>query len=126
MQALVEAGIARPLPDPEIGLVLYRAINLAPIVFGPLIEQMLNVSLADPAVVERFREAAVDLLTRPVFNEMPTDRDSRPRQSTTRCPGREPDHRSPVSRLFPAALPQRACLSPASESGSFSCFIILI
>ena len=77
MQALVEAGIARPLPDPEIGLVLYRAINLAPIVFGPLIEQMLNVSLADPAVVERFREAAVDLLTRPLFNEMPADRDSR-------------------------------------------------
>jgi hypothetical protein len=43
--------------------VLYRAINLAHIVFGPLVEQMLNVSLSDPVVLERFRDAAVDLLT---------------------------------------------------------------
>jgi AcrR family transcriptional regulator len=71
MQALVEAGIARPLPDPEIGLVLYRAINLAHIVFGPLIEQMLGISLTDPAVAERFAEAAVDFLTHPVFDEQP-------------------------------------------------------
>ena len=67
MQALVEAQVARPLPDPEIGLVLYRAVNLAHIVFGPLIEQMLGLSLSDPAVLERFRDAAVDLLTHPVF-----------------------------------------------------------
>jgi AcrR family transcriptional regulator len=73
MQALVEAKIARPLPDPEVGLVLYRAINLAHIVFGPLIEQTLGLSLSDPAVLERFRDAAVDLLTRPVFNETPAD-----------------------------------------------------
>jgi AcrR family transcriptional regulator len=71
MQALVEANIARPLPDPEIGLVLYRAVNLAHIVFGPLIEQMLNLSLSDPVVLERFRDAAVDLLTRPLFTEAP-------------------------------------------------------
>ena len=71
MQALVEAKIARPLPDPEVGLVLYRAINLAHIVFGPLIEQMLGLSLSDPVVLERFRDAAVDLLTRPLFNEAP-------------------------------------------------------
>jgi len=71
MQALVEANIARPLPDPEVGLVLYRAINLAHIIFGPLIEQMLSLSLSDPAVLERFRDAAVDLLTRPLFNEAP-------------------------------------------------------
>jgi len=73
MQALVEAKIARPLPDPEVGLVLYRAINLAHIVFGPLIEQMLGLSLTDPAVLERFRNAAVDLLTHPVFTEAPAD-----------------------------------------------------
>ena len=71
MQALVEANIARPLPDPEIGLVLYRAVNLAHIVFGPLVEQMLGLSLSDPVVLERFRDAAVDLLTRPLFNEAP-------------------------------------------------------
>jgi AcrR family transcriptional regulator len=73
MQALVEAKIARPLPDPEVGLVLYRAINLAHIVFGPLIEQSLGLSLADPAVLERFRDAAIDLLTHPVFTEVPAD-----------------------------------------------------
>jgi len=73
MQAMVEAGIARPLPDPEVGLVLYRAVNLAHIVFGPLIEQTLGLSLADPAVLERFRDAAVDLLTHPLFTEAPAD-----------------------------------------------------
>lgn len=71
MSALVEAGIARPLPDPEVGLVLYRAIHLAHIVFAPLLEEMLGLSLSDPAVLERFRDAAVDLLTRPVFNPEP-------------------------------------------------------
>src|SRR3984957_19502272 len=75
MEALVEAKIARPLPDPDVGLVLYRAINLAHIVFGPLIEQMLNLSLSDPVVLERFRDAAVDLLTHPVFNEAPASGD---------------------------------------------------
>jgi AcrR family transcriptional regulator len=69
MQALVDAQIARPLPDPDIGLVLYRAVHLAHIMFGPLVEQMLGLSLSDPAVLERFRDAAVDLLTRPVFGE---------------------------------------------------------
>ena len=71
MQALVEAHVARPLPDPEVGLVLYRAVHLAHIVFGPLIEQMLGLSLSDPAVLARFRDAAVDLLTHPVFEETP-------------------------------------------------------
>ena len=71
MEAQVEAKIARPLPDPEVGLVLYRAINLAHIVFGPLIEQTLGLSLTDPAVLERFRNAAVDLLTNPVFTAPP-------------------------------------------------------
>jgi len=69
MQALVDAQIARPLPDPDIGLVLYRAVHLAHIMFGPLVEQMLGLSLSDPAVLERFRDAAVDLLTRPVFGQ---------------------------------------------------------
>jgi AcrR family transcriptional regulator len=73
MQAMVDAGIARPLPDQDVGLVLYRAINLAHIVFGPLVEQTLGLSLSDPAVLERFRNAAVDLLTNPVFNAPPDD-----------------------------------------------------
>ena len=73
MQALVDAQIARPLPDPDVGLVLYRAVHLAHIMFGPLVEQMLGLSLTDPAVLERFRNAAVDLLTHPVFNAPPDD-----------------------------------------------------
>lgn len=43
------------------------------IVFGPLVEQTLGLSLTDPLVLERFRNAAVNLLTRPVFNEAPDD-----------------------------------------------------
>ena len=73
MQAMVDAKIARPLPDQDVGLVLYRAINLAHIVFGPLVEQTLGLSLSDPAVLERFRNAAVDLLTHPVFYAPPDD-----------------------------------------------------
>jgi hypothetical protein len=76
MKALVEAQIARPLPDPEVGLVLYRAVHLAHIVFGPLVEQMFGLSLSDPAVLGRFRDAAVDLLTHPVFGEVPADGDA--------------------------------------------------
>jgi hypothetical protein len=32
---------------------------------------MLGLSLSDPAVLARFRDAAVDLLTHPVFEEAP-------------------------------------------------------
>lgn len=67
MQALIDAGIARPLPDPEVGLVLYRALHTIHIVLGPLIEQLLDVDLTDPATLARFRAAAVDLLVNPVF-----------------------------------------------------------
>ena len=99
MQALVEAKIARPLPDPEVGLVLYRAINLAHIVFGPLIEQMLGLSLSDPVVLERFRDAAVDLLTHPVFNEAPADGDASRLTAAARPP-------PPTDRREPPARPR--------------------
>ena len=67
MQAMIAAGVARPLPDPEVGLVLYRALHTIHIVLGPLIEQLLDVDLSDPATLARFRDAAVDLLVNPVF-----------------------------------------------------------
>lgn len=67
MQAMVDAGVARPMPDPEAGLILYRALNLAHIVFAPLLEELTGVSLTDPESLERFREASVDLFTRPLF-----------------------------------------------------------
>jgi AcrR family transcriptional regulator len=68
MDAMVEAGIARPMPDPAIGLVLYRAVTMAHVFFRPLIEESLGLDLSDPQVRARFREAAVDLLSRPVLN----------------------------------------------------------
>jgi hypothetical protein len=43
---------------------------------SPLVEQMLGLSLPDPAVLERFRDAAVDLLTHPVFSEAGADGDA--------------------------------------------------
>ena len=76
MQALVEAQIARPLPDPEVGLVLYRAIHLAHIVLGRVGRDLLGLSLSDSVVLERFRDAAVDLLTHPVFSEAGADGDA--------------------------------------------------
>jgi hypothetical protein len=53
--------------------VLSRAISLAHIVFGPLVEQMLGLSLSDQAVLALFRDAAIDLLTRPLLNAAPAD-----------------------------------------------------
>jgi AcrR family transcriptional regulator len=84
MQAMVDAQIARPLPDPEVGLVLYRSVHLAHIMFGPLVEQMLGLSLTDPAVLARFREAAVDLLTRPVFGDAGAEGPARPQEDLRR------------------------------------------
>jgi AcrR family transcriptional regulator len=67
MQQLIAAGIARPLPDPEIGLLLYHAITAAPMLLRPLLEGTSDLDLDDPAVYHRFLEAGIDLLTRPLF-----------------------------------------------------------
>jgi AcrR family transcriptional regulator len=67
MQQLIAAGMARPLPDPEIGLLLYHAITSATMLLRPLLEGISDLDLDDPAVHRRFREAEIDLLTRPLF-----------------------------------------------------------
>ena len=67
MQSLVDAGLARPLPDPDAGLFLYQAVTMATILLRPLIERVLDVSLDDPDVQQRFRAAEVDFLTQPLF-----------------------------------------------------------
>lgn len=67
MDRMVASGVARPLPDPEVGLVLYGALQNAHVLLGPQIEALLDIDLSDPAQIARFREAAVDLLSRPVF-----------------------------------------------------------
>lgn len=67
MEAMIAAGIARRLDDPEIGMILYRAITSVNIYFRPLIEETTGLDLSDPATVKRFRDAAIDILTKPVF-----------------------------------------------------------
>ena len=67
MEELVEAGIARPLPDPEVGMLLYRAINVSATMLRPFFEAELGVSLDDPDIRRRLHEAEIDLLTKPLF-----------------------------------------------------------
>jgi len=67
MDAMVAAGLARPMPDPEVGLLLYRALTTATLLLRPMVEATLGASVDDPAVRQRFRDAELDLLTRPLF-----------------------------------------------------------
>lgn len=71
MDWMVAAGLARPMPDPEIGLLVYRALTMATTLLRPMIEQTLGKSLDDPDIRARFRDAEVDLLTRPLFPLQP-------------------------------------------------------
>ena len=45
----------------------YRLLQSADVRFRPLLEGAPGVDFNDPAVLARFREAQIDLLTRPVF-----------------------------------------------------------
>jgi antitoxin (DNA-binding transcriptional repressor) of toxin-antitoxin stability system len=72
-------------------------------VFGLLIEQTLGLSLSDPAVLERFRDAAVDLLTHSVFNEAPADGPQKPNCAVERgvtVPVMRVSH--PIAEICPA------------------------
>jgi len=73
MREMVDAGLARELPDPKVALVLYRALQTAHILLGPLIEEVLDVKMSEPQTLERFRAAVLDLLTRPVFESAVAD-----------------------------------------------------
>jgi AcrR family transcriptional regulator len=64
---LVEAGLARPLPDPEMGLLLYRAISMAPMLLSPFLEGGGLPHPDSPEFRRRFDAARADLLTRPFF-----------------------------------------------------------
>jgi AcrR family transcriptional regulator len=54
MERMVAAGLA-------------RALTMATALLRPMIEQLLGQSLDDPEVRRRFRDAEIDLLTRPLF-----------------------------------------------------------
>jgi hypothetical protein len=53
-------------------LVVYRAVNLAHVMFGPHVDQMFGLSLSDPVVPDRFVDAPVGLLTNGVYTDGPT------------------------------------------------------
>ena len=68
MADMVAAGLARPMPDPEIGTLLYAVLWLAPpLLLRPLLEQTGSLDIDEPSVLARFRAAEIDLLTHPLF-----------------------------------------------------------
>ena len=67
MDQMVEAGLARRLPDPEMGLLLYQALTSAPMLLRPLLEGVEGLDPDSPEFRKRFEAARNDLLTRPLF-----------------------------------------------------------
>jgi AcrR family transcriptional regulator len=61
--AMVAAGAARRVDDPEMTSMLLMAMDLGLLMMRPLVEERLGAELTDPAVLERWARAATDLLT---------------------------------------------------------------
>jgi AcrR family transcriptional regulator len=78
-QAMVDAGLARPFPDPDMGAALYWLVTTARFTLAAFADAT-GLNMADPETVERLRRAEIDLLTRPVFPlTSPDDEQSPPR-----------------------------------------------
>lgn len=73
------AGLARPASDPVARAVLLISMDLGMVLMRPLVEARLGGSLADPAIVERWVHAEMDLLTRGVMTPVPDDTHDRRR-----------------------------------------------
>jgi AcrR family transcriptional regulator len=69
MEQMIAAGLARPMPDPEVGMMLYGILGLSSLILRPLLERSEELDENDPATRARFRAAEIDLLTRPLFIE---------------------------------------------------------
>lgn len=69
MEQMIAAGLARPMPDHEVGMMLYSILGLSSLILRPLLEQSEELDENDPATRARFRAAEIDLLTRPLFIE---------------------------------------------------------
>ena len=67
MAAMTEAGLARQLDDPEVGIALYWMLVSARVLLRPQLEAALGLDLSDPADIERLHRAEIDLLTKPLF-----------------------------------------------------------
>jgi AcrR family transcriptional regulator len=61
--SMVDAGSARRLDDPEMGVLLLTAMELGLLLMRPLVERHLGADLTDPALLERWAHAELDLLT---------------------------------------------------------------
>lgn len=60
---MVAAGRARAVADVEMTSLLLMAMDLGLLFMRPLVEERLGADLTDPAVLERWALAEVDLLT---------------------------------------------------------------
>jgi AcrR family transcriptional regulator len=67
MGTLVDAGLARQMDDPEVGIVLYWLLVSSRVLIRPLLESTLGLDLSKRADMTRLDKAEIDLLTRPLF-----------------------------------------------------------
>jgi TetR/AcrR family transcriptional regulator, regulator of cefoperazone and chloramphenicol sensitivity len=67
MDDMIAQGYARPMPDPDVGIVLYWLIGNARFFAGQMLESLVGLRLSDPADIERLARAEIDLLTDPLF-----------------------------------------------------------
>jgi AcrR family transcriptional regulator len=64
---LVAEGYARPMADPDVGIILFWLIGNARFFAGEMLESLAGLRLSDPKDIERLNRAEVDLLTDPLF-----------------------------------------------------------
>jgi len=73
MDRLSAAGYLRPLPDPEMGRVVYQMMSLIPFLFGDSISEATGIDLSTPEGMQRWRNAELDILSRGII---PNDREA--------------------------------------------------
>ena len=69
MDELTAAGSARPTDDPTMRALLLMSMDLGMVLTRPHVERALGADLTDPAIVERWLRAGLDLLTNGVMIE---------------------------------------------------------
>jgi AcrR family transcriptional regulator len=87
LDAMASVGLARPLADPDVDVIIYFAVVNARFLLRHHIEAVLGADLSDPAVSDRVRRAEISLLTDPVF-PIASDAASPPERRATGRRGR--------------------------------------
>ncbi len=57
MEQMIAAGLARTMPDPEVGMMLYGILGLSSLILRPLLERSDELDENDPATRARSRAA---------------------------------------------------------------------